>query len=112
MLPPTGIVALWIAPPPAIHRDVGRAAADVEQHARRRASLPSSSVAAERCQRLEHDPGRFETGAVHALEHVGDEARAAGDDVRVDFEPAARHPERIGDAVLSVDRVSAAAARG
>ena len=41
---------------------------------------------------------------MHALEHVRDEARAAGDDVRVDFEPAARHADRIVDALLSVDR--------
>ncbi len=38
-----------------------------------------------------------------ALEHVGDEAGAAGDDVRVDLEPPAGHADRIAHALLAVD---------
>ena len=59
--------AMSVVPPPMSSKH----AADVllfGQQRRRRAG-----------QRLEHDPGGFEPGAVHALEHVGDEGRAAGD---------------------------------
>ena len=86
------------------NRDVGRAAADVEQDAADVLFFRKQRCR-RRCQGLEHDPGRFQTGTMHAFEHVGDERRAAGDDVRVDFEPAAGHPKRIGYAILAVDRV-------
>ena len=82
--------------------DIGRAAADVEQH---HAHL--FFFGQERCrrtgQRLEDEPGGLEPRAVHAFQDVGDERGAAGDDVRVDLEPASGHANRILDPVLSVD---------
>ena len=55
------------------------------------------------CERLEDDALGLQSGALDALEHVGDEARAAGDDVRVDFQAAAGHADRIVDALLAVN---------
>src|SRR4029077_1406689 len=48
-----------------------------------------------------------ETGAVHALDDVLDRGLGAGDDVRLNLEPVARHADRVSHSVLSVDGVGA-----
>ena len=86
-----------------IDGDVGRPAADIEQHDADLLLFLQQRRGRAR-ERLEDDAQRLQAGALDALEHVGDEARAAGDDVRVDFQASAGHADRIADAFLAVDR--------
>ena len=85
-----------------VDHDVGRAPADVEQHDADVLFFGEQRRGG-RGQRFEDYSGGLEPGPVHALEHVGDERIAAGDDVRVDLEPRPRHAHGIGHAVVSVD---------
>ena len=85
-----------------VDRNIGRAATYVEQHHADMLFFGEQRRGRGR-ERLEDEAGRFESGAVHALEHVGDEGVAAGDDVCVDFQARAGHPDRIADAFVSVN---------
>jgi hypothetical protein len=82
--------------------DVGRPAANVEQHDPDLLLLGQEGRCRAR-ERLKNHRLRFQAGALNALEHVGDKAGAAGDDVRVDLEAAAGHSDRIVHAFLPVD---------
>src|SRR6185437_639329 len=85
------------------HGDVGCAAADIEHDDADLLLLRSEGRGRTR-QRFEDQARGLETGTVHAFEHVGNEARAAGHDVRVDFQTPSRHADGIVDSLLAVDR--------
>ena len=85
------------------HRDVGRAAADVDQaHAQFLFVVGEHGVA--RRQLLEHDVLDGEAAALHALHDVLRGALGAGDDVHLRFQAHAGHADRLADAFLAVDQ--------
>ncbi len=85
-----------------VDRDVGRAAADVdERDAELLLVLGEHRLA--RGQLFDHRLRHRDAGAVHARDDVLRRALAAGDDVDVDLETRAGHADRRADAVLLVD---------
>ena len=93
---------MWRIAPPREHRDVGGAAADVDEaHAELLLIVGEHGEA--RGQLLEHDVLDHQAAALHALDDVLRRAVGAGDDVHLGFEPHARHADRIADAFLAVD---------
>ena len=83
----------------AEHREVGGAAADVDQaHAEVLLVVGQHRIA--RGQLLEHDVLDLEAAALHALDDVLRRAVGAGDDVHLRLEAHARHADRIADAFL------------
>ena len=96
------MTAVWTMRAVGEDGDVGGAAADVDQ-----ADAELLLVLAEhrlgRGQRLEHDVGDVEAGAVGALDDVLRAGHRAGDDVDLGLEAHAGHAQRLLDAVLVVD---------
>ena len=92
---------MWPDRPPAEEGDVGRAAPDVDQTDPEVLLVLHQNRLARR-ELLEHDFVHVETTPVHALDDVLRGARRAGDDMDLGFEPHARHPNRLADAVLIV----------
>ena len=94
---------MWRIAPPREHRDVGRAAADIDQaHAELLLVVGEHRVA--RRELLEHDVLDREAAALHALHDVLRGALGAGDDVHLRFQAHARHADRLADAFLAVDQ--------
>src|SRR6185369_13940792 len=84
------------------HRDVGRAAADVDQ-ADAEILLVLGEYGVARGQRLQHEVIDLEAAAAHALDDVLGRRDGAGDDMGLDLEAHAAHADRLADAVLAVD---------
>ena len=86
------------------HRDVGRAAADVDEaHAEFLFVVGEHRVAGR--QLLEHDVVDLEPAALHALDDVLRSALGARHDVHFRFETHAGHADGFADALLAVDHV-------
>jgi hypothetical protein len=85
-------------------RDVGRAAAHVDERDTE-LFLFIGQHRLGRGERLEHDVGDVEAGAVAALDDVLRRGDGAGDDVDLRLQAHAGHAERLLDAVLLVDDV-------
>ncbi len=82
--------------------DVGRAAADVDEHDADLLLVVVQDGVARR-QRLQHDVVDVVAGLLDAAVDVLGRRDQAGDDVDVGLEPDAAHADRVGDAVLAVD---------
>src|SRR5687767_2851934 len=87
---------------PLEDREVGGAAADVHERDPELFLIGGQNRFAGG-QLLEHGVGHFNAGPVDARNHVLHRRGAAGHDVHVHFEPAARHADRHRDPVLVVD---------
>ena len=85
-----------------VDRDVGGAAADVDQRDAELLLVLGQHRFAGR-ELLDDRLGDVDAGPVHARDDVLRRALAAGDDVDVHFEPGAGHADRRADAVLLVD---------
>ena len=100
--PAIGITAVWRIAPLREDREVGGAAADVDQaHAELLLVLGEHREA--RGELLEHDVVDLEAAALDALDDVLRGAVGAGDDVHLGLQAHARHADRIADALLAVD---------
>ena len=100
--PAIGITAVWRIAPLREHREVGGAAADVDQaHAELLLVLGEHREA--RGELLEHHVVDLEAAALDALLDVLRGAVRAGDDVHLGLQAHARHADRIADAFLAVD---------
>ena len=84
------------------HRDVGRAAADVDQ-ADAQLLLVVVQHRDRRGERLQDHVLHLEAAAAHALDDVLDRRHRAGDDVHLHLEPHAAHAERLAHVLLPVD---------
>ena len=87
-------------------RDVGRIAADVRQHHAELAVLVAQRRLRGR-QGRENELVDLDPGALHALGEVLHARARRGDDVRLDLEAHRGHADRVADAFLAVDHVTA-----
>ena len=89
-----------------VDRQVGRAAADVDQ---RDAGLTLfiGQHRLGRGQRLEHEVFDLQAVVVDAVHQVGDGRGRAGDDAGIHFQPIAEHADRVQDALLIIHGVGA-----
>jgi hypothetical protein len=100
--PPIGMTAVCAIVPLLVDRDLGRASADVDE-ADAELLLVRREDRLGRGELLEHELHDLDPGLVHARDDVLRDRDGRRDDVDVDLEPAADHPERVGHAVLPVD---------
>ena len=84
------------------HRDVGGAAADVDQ-AHAQVLLVFGQHRHRRGERLQDQVVDFEAAAAHALHDVLRGRHRAGHDVHLDFQAHAAHAERLAHVLLAVD---------
>ena len=86
----------------AENRDVGRAAADIDQH-HAEFLFVFRQHRERRRQRLQDQIVHFEPAAAHALDDVLRRAHRAGDDMHLHFEADAAHADRLAHIFLAVD---------
>ena len=84
------------------YRDVGRAAADVEQ-AHAEILLVLGQHGARRRERLQDQVLHFDAATAHALDDVLRRGHRAGHDVHLHLQAHARHADRLAHVFLAVD---------
>ena len=86
-----------------VDRQVGRAAADVDQRDAGLA-LVIGQHRLGRGQRLEHEIVDLQAVVVDAVDQIGDGRRRAGDDAGIHLQSVAEHADRVQDALLDHPR--------